>query len=760
MNLNPRAATLILVTSLFFGIAACVPFLGHFLVDRFTSPVVVATYPTQGEVGVPCNSHQTLIFSKRMNLQSISTKTITLFDDHNQVVTVDVAHANSNFTATVWPFKPLHPGTTYRLTVLGGQDGIRDERGHTLARNLEWNFTTGVLAASSPTRGPGGPLLLITSPENGFSQYYAEILRNEGFNEFETVDVSELSKSLLQKHEIAVLGEVAVNEQQIATISKWVHGGGDLITMRPDPKLARALGIQINTNNRDPGGDQTNPPLHDGYLAIQPTTAAGAGLVHETIQFHGPTSLYPIRNGTVVATLYNNATTATPFPAIGMIHFGQGEVVFFSYDLARSVIYTRQGNPKWSGMERDGIPPIRSDDLFYGASASDPEPDWVDPQKIGIPQADVQQRLLANLITLSHGSEMPLPHFWYLPRGLKAAVVLTGDDHGEGGTVERFKSYMDKSPKGCSVDNWECVRATSNVFVGSISPEEAARAAGEGFEIGLHVYTKCADWPSHILRQSDGTLSSQMDRESADGLYNRQFAEFAVTYPALPSPVSNRIDCATWGDYDTQPQVELSHGIRLDTNYYFWPAKWVQNRPGYFTGSAMPMRFAKRDGTMLDIYQAATQMTDESAQEYPFTIETLLSKALGSSEFYGVLTANMHNDQVKSAGADAIISAALQRHVPLVTAAQMLKWLDGRNASSFQDLTWSKGQLGFNIEVGENANGIQALLPISSGGGTLVSLTEDGSPLEYQTRSIDGLNYAAFPGRPGKMLATYQQIGK
>ena len=153
-------------------------------------------------------------------------------------------------------------------------------------------------------------------------------------------------------------------------------------------------------------------------------------------------------------------------------------------------------------------------------------------------------------------------------------------------------------------------------------------------------------------------------------------------------------------------------------------------------------------------------MTDESGQEYPLTVETLLSSALGSSEFYGVFTVNMHNDKPKSTGADAVISASLQYHVPVVSAAQMLKWLDGRNASSFQNLTWSNGQVSFNIEVGENANGIQALLPISSDAGTLVSLTLDGVALEFQPRTIAGLNYAAFPGRPGKMLATYRRTGK
>ena len=52
--------------------------------------------------------------------------------------------------------------------------------------------------------------------------------------------------------------------------------------------------------------------------------------------------------------------------------------------------------------------------------------------KIDVPQADEQQRLLANLITEMNRDKAPLPRFWYLPRGEKAALVETGDDHARG----------------------------------------------------------------------------------------------------------------------------------------------------------------------------------------------------------------------------------------------------------------------------------------------------------------------------------------
>ena len=91
-------------------------------------------------------------------------------------------------------------------------------------------------------------------------------------------------------------------------------------------------------------------------------------------------------------------------------------------------------------------------------------PNWVNLNKVAIPQADEQQRLLANLIEQMNLSRKPLPRFWYFPRGEKAVVIMTGDDHAGGGTAGRFDTYIADSPAGCSVANWECVRGTSYIY--------------------------------------------------------------------------------------------------------------------------------------------------------------------------------------------------------------------------------------------------------------------------------------------------------
>ena len=57
---------------------------------------------------------------------------------------------------------------------------------------------------------------------------------------------------------------------------------------------------------------------------------------------------------------------------------------------------------------------------------------------------------------------LPLPRFWYLPRGEKAVVVMSGDDHSPtqapGGTASHFDRFKQLSPAGCVVANWECIR--------------------------------------------------------------------------------------------------------------------------------------------------------------------------------------------------------------------------------------------------------------------------------------------------------------
>jgi chitodextrinase len=691
-------------------------------------PTVYSNIPWNNSSGRRITTNVNATFSEPIDPATVTAGTFELLDPTNRLVAATVTYDSSTWTATLNPNVDLAYSTTYMVTLKGGSNGVKDLAGNSLANDLIWSFSTEPFLLP-PNQGPGGPILIITSSSNPFSEYYAEILRTEGFNYFDLSDISQVSAAKLLNYDVAILGEMALTSSQVTLLTNWVYAGGNLIAMRPDKKLASLLGLTTSALT-----------LSDSYLLVNTTSSPGKGIVNQTIQFHGPADLYGLSNATSVATLYSNANTATQNPAVTLRTLGGngGNVATFTYDLAKSVVYTRQGNPAWAGQERDGIPPVRSNDLFFGAASGDMQPDWVDLNKVQIPQADEQQRLLANLIIKMNFKRKPLPRFWYFPQSVEAVIIMTGDDHGPGGTAGRFDGYIAKSPPNCSVDNWECIRGTSYIEKSALTEAQAIAYEAAGFELAVHIDTGCADWTQSTL----------------ETVYTEQLAEFYRNYPSLSTPLTNRTHCIVWSDYDTQPQIELLNGIRLDTNYYYWPSAWMSDKPGFFTGSGMPMRFTKANGSFIDVYQATTQMTDESGQAYPFTINQLLDRAIGAEGYYGAFTVNMHTDAALSSGSDAIIASAHQRGIPVVSARQMLHWLDGRNNSSFGSLSWNGNTLTFSISNGQNTNGLMAMVPMPAGS-VVGSVLQNGNLIAHSMGAIKGIPYAFFYGTPGSYQVAF-----
>ena len=96
----------------------------------------------------------------------------------------------------------------------------------------------------------------------------------------------------------------------------------------------------------------------------------------------------------------------------------------------------------------------------------------------------------------------PLPRFWYFPRSLKAVVIATGDDHGNGGTAGRFDQYEANSPAGCTVADWTCYRSSSYMYPGTpLSDSAAVSYTNKGFEVGIHPTTNCGELHPVLHRQ-------------------------------------------------------------------------------------------------------------------------------------------------------------------------------------------------------------------------------------------------------------------
>jgi len=692
------------------------------------APTVIAKAPGEGATGVSVSVAPAATFSEDVVPSSV---VMSLTGPGGANVPGTVSYNPGAFQAAFTPSSPLAYSTQYTARVTAATDAA----GNQLAgAPVTWSFTTAAEPPPPPTQGAGGPVLVIgntAAATSQFSLYTAEILRAEGITSFATTNLFQVTASTLAGYDAVVLGATPLTAAQVTMFTTWVQGGGRLITFRPDKQLAGLLGLS-----------DLGTTLARGYLKVDGTAAPGAGITTETIQFQSPADRYTLTGATEVARLYSSATAATANPAVVRRTVGSGQVAAFTYDLPRSIVYTRQGNPAWAGQERDRFSPIRSDDLYFGGS---PSTDWVNLNKVAIPQADEQQRLLANLLTTMLAEQKPLPRFWYFPRDAKAVVVATGDDHANGGTSGRFNQYEANSPAGCSVDDWQCLRFTSYLYPGTpISDAAVSNYQSKGFRVGLHPENNCTNYTPTNLATN----------------YTTQLAEFAATWPSALAPKTNRFHCLVWSDWATQPKTELANGIRLDTNYYYWPGSWINDRPGFMTGSGMPMRFADTNGTMIDVYQAPTQMTDESNQTYPFTPNTLLDNALGSLGYYGAFTANLHTDNATTFENDQVIASATSRGVPVVSAEQMLAWVDGRNGSTFGSMSWSNNTLTFTMGVGTGANGLRAMIPATGPGGTtLTGVTRNGTSLTVTPQTIKGVSYGFVDAAPGSYVASYSPAG-
>ncbi len=180
------------------------------------------------------------------------------------------------------------------------------------------------------------------------------------------------------------------------------------------------------------------------------------------------------------------------------------------------------------------------------------------------------------------------------------------------------------------------------------------------------------------------------------------------------------------------------------------------------TGSGFPQRFADLDGSMIDVYQAMTQVTDEAEQTCGrrrrcTRCSTERSTARSARRATtAIFNAILHSDLGDHTQLNDMVSEAVERGVPVVSSAQVLQWLDGRNGSSFADIAYTGGRLSFTLVTNDKARGLEAMLPARSSTGPLARIRRDGRPVSWTRRTVKGVEYAVFQGVAGAYEAFYE----
>ena len=583
-----------------------------------------------------------------------------------------------------------------------------------------------------------GPVLVLTDPTNAYSDDYCYALfKTEGVPECAATDTGNLDSSFsLSSYRTIVLADGApLTSGQVTLISNWVNAGGTFIAMRPNDNLDSLLGI-----------GQSAGAMGDAYYKVDP--AQLPGIETQTMQYHGNADKHSLTGATALATLYSNASTATAYPAVTKHTVGSGTAEAYMFDVSQSVLLTRNGNPSLAGQVTvsgsfDGN--ARFVDRFANG--------WLDTSKVSIPQADELQHTLTNLVEQSASA----PRLWYFPAyngsTIKAALILTGDDHASGSsqTLSRFAAEQAASPANCSVADWTCYTSTSYAFPGAFSDSAAKPYTDSGFEVSPHI----ADGGSCLAGWS---TYSQLDSKvsSAIGAWQSSYPTISAAYP----PQTERFHCyGIWNDYASIPLDEAAHGIKADTNSPCWPNSFLNTGQCLFTGTGMPEDYSNTNGKLTGVYQFTTQATDEN----PSTVDAaamnmLVTNATGANAYYGYFTVLCHLDNlaISNQCATDLLSIAQTNNIPMVSAKQAEKFWDDRENSSVSNISYGASTLSFTVNA--QAKNMQEMTPVNYNGKTLSSITVGGSNTTYTVQTINGAQYAfvTIPTGSNNLVANYQ----
>jgi len=606
----------------------------------------------------------------------------------------------------------------------------------------------GSLASGGPSvvsaQNVAHPILVITnaSASHHFGRYLGEILRAEGLNSYDLIDILGMTDSLLAQYRVVILAETSLSSAQATTLRNYANSGRTLIAMRPDSQIRDLFGLGSSA------GSQT-----DGYLRIDPNAniggfAPGFGLPSVTLQIHGSADRYNTLSGAVIiAQLYSNQTTSTPYPAV--VSNAAGNAFAFTYDLASNIVLTRQGNPANANVDVDGDGVLRTIDLFQSAGGGNP---WVDRDRIPVPQADEQQRLFARLVLRGVNAAFPMPQLWYFPGTAKTMLISTGDAHAN--PTSYYQNQID-------ILNTYNAHMTFYISIAADPSNSQMQSwRGQGHEFGIH--------PSNCCPNPNYPPYSINDLNQGYDVYA---SWWNLTFSSPPSRTVRNHQVA-WQGWTDAAQIAVNHGYQMDTNFYTW-GSWLRKPDGswphgYVTGSGQPMKFITADGAILPNFQQATELIDEqlvAGADFENLTEaqaTLVSQQLIDASLsgdYAALMAQFHVDYQALSWLQGTLAYAQSRGVPMWNAGQWLNFTQIRYATDYSNFAWnnSTGVLTFQMSGPSGAN-LTTVLPLSYNGRALQSVQVDGSGAAYSTQTVKGINAAFVSAASGNhnFTVTYQ----
>ena len=374
------------------------------------APYLTIHSPATGALGVAVESKVTATFNESVDPLSV---VFELRDAGNNLVTTNFSYDGPSRTAILDPAVDLDYSSQYTATL----SDATDLASNSLSAPVSWSFNTEDVPPPPPDEGPGGPILVVGDAANPFTRYPAEILRTEGLNAFTASDISSDRRECL--------GQLRRGDP-----------GRDGAFRRSGHHVQR-LGERGRQSHRTAAGQATGFTLGIERCQPAPWPRAICWWIPHRVRVR-ESSARP--SSTTVARISTISRGPPPSPPCIPTRRRPRPIRPSPWSAWGATAVRRPPSPttwraRWSTLGRE-IPPgpvknataPRPSVRTISSSAMPPairKPDWVDLNKVAIPQADEQQRLLANLILTMNEDREPLPRFLVFPQGIACG---SGDD--------------------------------------------------------------------------------------------------------------------------------------------------------------------------------------------------------------------------------------------------------------------------------------------------------------------------------------------
>lgn len=554
------------------------------------------------------------------------------------------------------------------------------------------------------------------APTDG-SFYLQEILRAFGLPCLKRMTLPDALREANVHKDLLLLPHGSESEG----IEEFLQQGGHVLAIRPSGSLAALAGWE-------PTGEDNSS------MRLRVVAAICAAARGEPFWTPGPRTVYstklPVEEQAAgaLAYLFEPGNFHSECAGITERAVGAGVLTAFAYDPGACIALLRQGVPARAGIRPEDQAVPRS--TFLHEPATPPDTAWR-------PTADLHAAVLCDVAVKLLERRAPVPLLWHVPGGQAAILLFSGDEDGA--------AQEDNQLEMNAVESYG---ATMGLYVipgeTSITPALVAEYVARGHEISVHPDM----WPT-----AGKSVQEQLAKAEADVLaFRERFGQPVHTV---------RTHSGIWPGYLDLPELWERLGISMDSSCLAsLYGQSPDHGPYVHVNAAMPLRFVREDGSLIDVYEQPPHMADDlffhpvkgysqkySVEQSDWLIQRVLEDA--AYHFHAPFCVIIHPSNYATFALEpgkALLRQAQRLNMPIWPLERWNVFWRARESWRMDSHSWNGSRVAFSLK-GSPCEQLFVTLPATYDGCALrrLSLNGSASTCEIVERFKRAIGQAVLP---------------